>query len=98
LRHGCASCPIPYFASFLSTGLDVLDATDGMSVASLLSRRPSSALVFRARRLGTELARVEVAHFGLHAPRVFGRLADDFRIRRRSGSLRRIDGGVSLLL
>jgi hypothetical protein len=38
LRHGHASCPIPLFSCFLSTDLDVLDASDGMSVVSSLSR------------------------------------------------------------
>jgi hypothetical protein len=40
LRHGCTCRPIPRLASFLSTGLDVMDVSDGMSVANSLSRAP----------------------------------------------------------
>ena len=42
LGHGCTCGSIPRLAYFLSTGLDVLEASDEMFVASLLSRRRSS--------------------------------------------------------
>jgi hypothetical protein len=82
---------MPHFASFLSTGLDVLEASDRMSVANLLSRPPPAGRGVPGRRApARSITRIEVVHFPVAAV-VFGRRADDFRIRWRSGSLRWID-------